>query len=192
MSAGPGEGRVLFAFLRAVNLGKHNKVPMARLMAALKTAGFPPPKYMLASGNVIFHDMAPATNDLRERLVDLIDAEFGVRTAVVLRRPGRLGHHLEADPFSPTGMAPVYVSMWDGDPDPEGLDLLARDDFSPDALRLVEGAAIMGFATTSHDARLSNALVERRLGVEATARNVNTLRRLLARFAPRVLTPDES
>ncbi len=177
---------VIFAFLRAVNLGTHNKVPMKPLMAALDRSSFPPAAYLLASGNVVFTppDGVPAPADLCDRLVDLIDEEFGVRTAAVLRRPRQLREHLAADPFTAKGLAPVYVSMWDGEPDPEGLAYLAEQDFSPDALRLTESAAIMGFDRTSHDAKLSNALVEKRLGVTATARNVNTLKRLLAKFAP--------
>jgi uncharacterized protein (DUF1697 family) len=175
---------VLFAFLRAVNLGKHNKVPMAGLMDLLKANSFPEAKYMLASGNVVFLERAPDTEELRTRLVDLVEVEFGVRTAVVLRTPEDLRDHLASDPFTRTGMSRVYVSMWDGKPDPEGLESLEGEDFSPDRLHLVEGAAIMGYAAGSHDSKLLNALIEKRLKVRATARNVNTFRRLLERFAP--------
>lgn len=186
MTAATRQPEVLFAFLRAVNLGKHNKVPMKPLMTALEANGFPPAAYLLASGNVVFmpSDGALETADLRDRLVGLIADEFGVRTDAVMRRPGRLRDHLAADPFTPTGVVPVYVSMWDGEPDPDGLTYLAEQDFSPHAVKLTDGAAIMGFDRTSHDAKLSNALLEKRLGVKATARNVNTLDRLLAKFAP--------
>lgn len=175
---------VLFAFLRAVNLGKHNKVPMARLMEALKRNAFPEARYLLASGNVVFLDEVQKPDELRDRLVELIDAEFGVRTAVVLRTPAELREHLESDPFTTSGITRVYVSMWDGKPDPDGLKALEGEDFSPDRLFLVDGAAIMGYAAGSHDSKLLNALIEKRLKVNATARNVNTLRRLLERFAP--------
>lgn len=185
MSARTGGGPdVLFAFLRAVNLGKHNKVPMSRLMDALEENSFPEAKYLLASGNVVFLEAAPEPENLRVRLVELIAAEFDVRTAVILRTPEDLRDHLASDPFTASGMAPVYVSMWDGKPDPEGLKSLGREDFSPDRLSLVDGAAIMGYVAGSHDSKLLNGLIEKRLKVQATARNVNTLRRLLERFAP--------
>lgn len=177
-------GPVLFAFLRAVNLGKHNQVRMARLMELMRDRGLPPAAYLLASGNLALSAEAGAATDLRGRIVDLIEEEFGVSTAAVFRTPAELRSLLVADPFTPRGMKPVYVSIWDGEAYAEGLAWLARQDFSPDALELVAGAAIMGYAATSHDSKLLNALIERRLEVAATARNVNTFRRLLDRFAP--------
>lgn len=68
-------------------------------------------------------------------------------------------------------------------PDPSGLSALAGDDFGGDVLHLVENAALMGYRSNSHSSKLTNALVERRLKVPATARNLNTFRRLLERFA---------
>lgn len=177
-------GPVLFAFLRAVNLGKHNKVPMAGLMAAMEECSFPPSGYLLASGNLVLGADPGEAAELRGRLVDLVASEFGVATDALFRTPTGLRTLLAADPYTPRGMRPVYVSIWDDEPDTEGLKWLAAQDFSPDELTLVEGAAIMGYETTSHDSRLSNALIERRLGVAATGRNVNTFRRLLEKFAP--------
>lgn len=58
MSGGAG-GSVLFAFLRAVNLGKVNRVPMAALVKGLQEAGFPPTRYLLASGSLAI-EAAPA------------------------------------------------------------------------------------------------------------------------------------
>lgn len=180
-------GEVLFGFLRAVNLGKRNKVPMPDLMERLAARGFPPIAYLLASGNLAVAAGPDAAPALRAELLAAIAEAYGVRTEVVFRTAGSLAELLRVDPFTPAGMRRVYVTLWDDEPDPEGLAALAATDFSPDALHLVDGAAFMGYVDSSHDAKLSHALVERRLKVPATARNVNTFRRLLERFAPEEL-----
>jgi len=174
----------LFAFLRAVNLGKVNKVPMAKLMELLAARGFPPTGYLLASGNLAVQAPASDAPELRRELVRAIAEGFDVRTEVVFKTAAEVARLVREEPLRKAGWPLVYVSLWDSEPDPAGVEALSAEDFSPDALRLVEGAAYMGYAASSHDARLTNALLERRLKVPATARNVNTLERLLARFAP--------
>src|SRR5690606_41910849 len=86
----PPPGEVLFGFLRAVNLGKRNKVPMPDLMERLAERGFPPTAYLLASGNLAVAagpDAAPAP---RAELLAAIAEAYGGRTEGVFRTPGRL------------------------------------------------------------------------------------------------------
>lgn len=175
---------LVFAFLRAVNLGRVNKVPMARLMELLAERGFPPTRYLLASGNLVVEAPEADVPALRTELVTAIAEGFDVRTEAVFKTTAQVADLVRGEPFRSAGWPTVYVSLWDREPDAAGLEALLAEDYSPDVLRVVEGAAYMGYSATSHDARLTQALVERRLRVPATARNVNTLERLLARFAP--------
>lgn len=203
----------LFAFLRAVNLGKHNKVPMKQLIAALAAAGLPPAEYLLASGNLIFGANARATGresgsatgrakgtatgsateaterpprSLGSELERLIEKEFGVTTAVVFRTPDELQKIVDANPFDVPAGGSVHVSLWNVG------ERIARDarrqladtDFGPDMIALVGDSAYMHFPATSHTSKLSNQVIERRLEVRATARNINTFERLLRRWPP--------
>lgn len=177
----------LLAFLRAVNLGKVNKVPMAALMELLAERGFPPTSYLLASGNLAIDAPAEDVPGLRSELVKAIAEGFGVRTEAVFKTAGEVARLVKEEPFREGGWPTVYVTLWDGEPDADGLRSLQGEDFSPDVLEVVDGAAYMGFSATVHDAVLSHALLEKRLKVPATARNVNTLERLLAKFAPGAL-----
>ena len=170
-----------FAFLRAVNLGKHNKVPMRELVNLLEAEGLGPVAFMLASGNLVFPE--PVRTDLGERLKALIHAHFGVDTDLILRDAASLRSLVAANPFGVPQEGSVQISIWDGQPDADGLALLAGTDHKPDELHLVEGAAIIRYASSSHDSKLSNNLIIRRLGVPATLRNVKTFIRLLGKFA---------
>lgn len=176
---------VLFAFLRAVNLGGFNQVPMAKLVQAMAAEGLPPTSYLLASGNLALAGAEPS-EELRGAIVDLIAKHYSVDTAVVFRTPAELETLLRADPLTPAGLPLVHASLWDGTPDPAGLSTLATlspDELRGDVLHLLENAALMGYRNNSHSSKLTNALIEKRLKVPATARNLNTFRRLLERFA---------
>lgn len=174
----------LFAFLRAVNLGKHNKVPMKRLMELLADEGFPPAEFLLASGNLVFGSTKRATKALRTDLERLVEREFGVKTSPVLRTSAALADVVGADPFDHPAGGRVHVALWNRDEKvaSEALRELAGTDFSPDEIALIENGAYLRFASTSHDSRLSNAVIERKLGVRSTVRNVNTFKRLLERW----------
>ncbi|HZJ08377.1 MAG TPA: DUF1697 domain-containing protein [Trueperaceae bacterium] len=182
----PLEPPYLFAFLRAVNLGQHNKVPMKPLIAALERQGPPPTAYLLASGNLVFGSTKRATKTLRGRLEGLIGDEFGVNTAVVLRTAAEVQAVLAANPFAVPLGGSVHVCLWNVDErvDEDARRALQAADFGADSVALDGAAAYLCFAAMSHTSRLSNQAIERRLGVTATARNINTFERLLQRWPP--------
>jgi len=71
--------------LRAVNLGKRNKVPMKELMRLLRDDGLGEPSYLLQSGNVVVSRPAVAPAELKRRAEGLVAEAFGVETVAVLR-----------------------------------------------------------------------------------------------------------
>ena len=169
-----------FAFLRSVNLGKHNKVPMKELVAALEETGLGPVDYLLASRNLVFREGVPG--DLRDRVKELILERFGVETDVILRDTEQLQALLDANPFGVPEAGSVQISIWDGSADPEGLRQLLAADHSPDELHPADNALIIRYAGSSHDSKLNNNLIIRRLKVQSTLRNVRTFSRLLEKF----------
>ena len=166
--------------LRAVNLGNTNKVPMKRLMQVMSAAGLGEPSFLLQSGNVIVSDPQLARGDLKRAAEELILSEFGVSTVAIARTPAQLAQAVAANPFTASAGGSVQVAFWDAAPEADYLAALAAERFEDAELSLAEGAAYMRYEGSSHTSKLSNALLERRLKVPSTARNVNTLHRLLA------------
>lgn len=169
-----------FAFLRGVNVGGKNKLPMKELVKALSGAGFGGADYLLQSGNLALPAADMTDEDLREGLESLVAASFGVETRVVLRTPQALAHTLALNPFP--DHANVHLAMWDGEPTPGAVDALTRETFADAAIHLVPGAAFLSYTGESHTSKLNNKLLERRLGVSTTARNLRTLGRMLERW----------
>lgn len=169
-----------FAFLRAVNLGKRNKVPMKQLMSLIAASGLGPAEYMLASGNLIFPDGAASTAG--PALRKLIREEFQVDTDVFVRPTAALQELVAMNPFGIPETGSVQIAIWDDAADREGLDWLTETDHGNDQLQLLERAAVIRYGSSSHDSKLSGATLTRRLGLPNTIRNVKTFVRLLERY----------
>ena len=78
---------VFVAFLRAINLGRVNKVPMAALRVALTDAGFEDVTTHLQSGNVILGSGKRSPAAVGTAIEQLVRAEFGVESVVVVTGP---------------------------------------------------------------------------------------------------------
>jgi uncharacterized protein (DUF1697 family) len=169
----------VFLFLRAVNLGRRNKVGMDRLIKGVSAAGLGEARYLLQSGNLIFPEARMPVSELRMAIEELIRDDFGVETVVIVRRPAELTQLLARVPFGVPEGGSIQISMWNDAHDEAGYESLQAGDYGEDRLHLLEREAVMRFSSNARASRLGNALIERRLRVPATARNIRTLERLL-------------
>jgi uncharacterized protein (DUF1697 family) len=153
------------ALLRAVNLGSRNKVPMAALRAAMSDAGYDDVRTVIASGNVVFSRGSKPT---ARALESLIADEFGVRTTVILRSAAQIRKLRDARPFPSNAYVAFLASRARSTKTIEGLDEFA----------LVGGDIVLHFPRGYAAAQLTGAVLEKKLGVEATVRNWNTVEKL--------------
>lgn len=65
------------AFLRGINVGRHNKVPMAKLREVLEKQGFQNLKTLLATGNVVFEGEEKTTDNFLDILEEIFGFEIG-------------------------------------------------------------------------------------------------------------------
>src|SRR4051812_46031484 len=72
---------------------------MPELRRALEEAGYRDVRTYIASGNVVFTKQAKDRKRLARALERLVEQEFGVRAAVVLRTPAELRRIVDAHPF---------------------------------------------------------------------------------------------
>jgi uncharacterized protein (DUF1697 family) len=138
---------------------------MAGLRSALEDAGYDDVRTVIASGNVVFsHGTKPSAHALESLIAD----EFGVRTRVILRSAAQIRKLRAAKPFE----GRVYVAFLAAKPRStrpiEGLDPFA----------VVGSDIVLHFPSGYAAAQLTGAVIEKRLGVEATVRNWNTVEKL--------------
>lgn len=166
------------AFLRAVNVGGRNTVPQAALSAALAERLGTPVRHLLQSGNLA----VAATEDpaaLAAAVHALIAEQTGQDIAVIVRTAKQLSALVARNPWLDEDPTRVHLSMWDAAHEPSAEAGMMTAEWGGDEIRFAGTNAWMRYATSFHEAKLGNQVVERRLKVIATARNAQTVRSAL-------------
>lgn len=87
------------ALLRGINVGGHNKVPMAELRALLEEQGFSEPHTLLQSGNVVFQGPAKDASALERQLEKATAERLGVTCDYHVRTAAQWQRLIAANPF---------------------------------------------------------------------------------------------
>ncbi|MCT2559543.1 DUF1697 domain-containing protein [Tsuneonella sp. YG55] len=172
------------AFLGSINVGG-NRLAMADLRAALVGAGFAGVETVAASGNVLLDlddaDRAGAAGEIAR----VVKAEFGIDSLVVVRNRASVWSAIEDNPFHGDGQDRFVHSIFlDRLPPAERFEALLAEHRSRGGERLALGPGVLyldyvhGVGVSS----LTGAFLQRRLGVRGTARNMTSLKRILAKM----------
>jgi uncharacterized protein (DUF1697 family) len=164
------------ALLRAVNLGAHNKISMSALRAVFDELGCEDVATYVQSGNVVFTSRR-GVSSLRGAIEGALEREFGIRPAVLLRTEPELRKLVRANPYVDRVDDPrrLHVIFLDSAPDRGRVRALDGAQFAPDELQVV-GRDVFAFYPRGYArTKLTNATVEKLLGVTATSRNWRTV-----------------
>jgi uncharacterized protein (DUF1697 family) len=169
------------ALLRGINLGSHKRVGMGPLRELLAGLGYGDVRTYLQSGNVVLTSQA-SPERLQRELEQQIADELGLETRVLVRTRDELADVIERDPLAGVADNPkrYQVSFLSAEPDAEVVRALGGVDVAPERF-VVSGREIYTWHPDGiQRSQLNKVLSDRRLGVTATARNWNTVTRLLA------------
>ncbi|GLI43650.1 DUF1697 domain-containing protein [Glycomyces algeriensis] len=167
--------RTYAVLLRGVNVGGHRKVPMARLREALEAAGFDRVRTYIQSGNIVL-DTELDAGAAGKAVAAVILAEFGHTVPVMVRTGADLDRVMGADPFAGRGLdeSKVAVTFLSGPaPDltvPAGQPEEAHVDGTEVWVYYPDGMGRSTLERTGFWKPLG--------GLDATARNLRTVRRL--------------
>ena len=171
------------AFLRAINVGKHNRVKMDALRAVCASLGFTNVSTYLQTGNIAF-DADDSGEAVALRLENALFA-IGLRNvAVVARTHAELLKLLDGEPFakSDTALFTRLVTLFRA-PLPPGTELvLPSGSFAVVEVRRQE---VLTAAERGQSGSLDlNGYLERKFKVQATTRNWNVVQEFVARMCP--------
>ncbi|WP_257462723.1 DUF1697 domain-containing protein [Archangium lipolyticum] len=169
------------ALLRGINVGGNKKVPMARLRELLEGLGYTDVATLLQSGNAVFTSKEKNPAQIVKRIESAIAGEFGFEVSVVIRTRDELAAVIKANPLPGAEDAPsqFLVTFLSDVPDPKRLKEIDPAAYLPDEFRVVGREIYARFPNGMRDSKLANALGSLRLGVTPTARNWNTVTKLL-------------
>jgi uncharacterized protein (DUF1697 family) len=169
------------ALLRGVNIGPVNRVPMPALRELLTEAGYEDVGTLVASGNIVLTTRRkPETvaRDIRKRIKEAM----GVDTPVVMRTRDELAEVIERDPFGELVTEPrrYQVTFLDTAAPKATVDKLEALDTGDERFTIAGREIYTWHPDGIQNSALARLLADKRLGVTATARNWNTVTKLLA------------
>jgi uncharacterized protein (DUF1697 family) len=166
------------ALLRAINVGKRI-VKMEKLRALFEELGFSNVETFIASGQVIFETRATDTAKLEARIEKHLQAALGYHVDTFIRTPAQLA---QIGARVPAGDRTLYVTFTKQPPDRAACQRLKEHESDVDEFA-VHGSEIYWLCRTSlSKSKFTGALLEKIIGMPATARNVNTVHRLVQKY----------
>jgi len=180
--ASDGAGAITYvALLRGVNVGGHRLIKMAELKRLFEAMGFGRVRTHIQSGNVVFTSSDALPEPLRQRIEREIAARFGFPVTVVLRTAAELERIIAACPFPADTLAEgenLYLALLADAPSPQAVERLRTSESGSDEFRIIGREVYLLYRRSARDTLLTNAFLERTLGVAATTRNWRTMRTL--------------
>ena len=169
---------------RGINVGTRNRVPMAELRSKLADEGYAGVATVLQSGNVVVSTESDRPDEVAGAMQRLLSDEFDVNVPCVVRTANQVRGVLERNPLREIVSDPsrYLVNFLSKEPDPEVAGALLEEDHSPEAIAIEGSEAYVWTPDGVKAMTLSYAYLEKRFGVVATARNWNTLEKIVARF----------
>jgi uncharacterized protein (DUF1697 family) len=158
------------ALLRAVNVGGTGKLPMTKLQAICREAGFTRVETYIASGNVVF-DSKAAPSRVKAELEARLLAYAGKRIGVMVRTAAEMAAVLKANPFPNAEPRHTYALFLDRAPPRDALQ---------HAVGRIDEEIVLGGREIF--VRYPSGMGRSRLKIPAaqtgTARNMNTVAKL--------------
>ncbi|MDX6215605.1 MAG: hypothetical protein QOG99_1189 [Frankiales bacterium] len=161
--------------LRAVNLGATNKLAMKDLTRVLEGLGHTDVTTFLNSGNATFTSPKRSAQKLATEIEEGLAKELGLHVRACVRTQAALRKALEELPDLP---GYVVVCVLFDQPSPTALREFLSTSWAPEVVRGNDQVLYLGFESAAKT-KLTNARIEKLLGVGATARTPATLAKLL-------------
>jgi uncharacterized protein (DUF1697 family) len=174
------------AFLRAINVGGH-VVKMDKLRELFASLGFSRVETFIASGNVIFETGSKATASLEGKIESCLCKALGYEVATFVRTDAEVAATAQYKPFRDADLKSAGAFCVGFLAEPLGRESermlmefkTAIDDFH------THGREIYWLCQTRQgESTFSNVSMEKRLGIRATFRGINTIVRLAAKYPP--------
>ena len=164
--------------LRAVNVGGTAKLPMAELRELAAKLGATDVQTYIQSGNLVC--VQPGDPQEFDRVLEkAIETKYGFFREAISRSPAQLRAALEAHPFEVIEPKYSYISFMTGAPTPEAIAKASTYETGDDQWEIIGRDWHIRYAHGAGKPDMNAASIARALNVPTTARNLNTVRKLI-------------
>ncbi|MGE5758667.1 MAG: DUF1697 domain-containing protein [Sideroxydans sp.] len=169
----------LIALLRGINIGGNHKLPMKELAALLTGLGLRDVQTYIQSGNVVFRSNVKDKAALAAKISAAIYAQHGFAPQVLLLDAEELRKAIANNPYpeaeaNPKSLSLLFLAEAPQHPDLKSLEAIKT---TSERFKLVGKVFYLHAPDGFGRSRLA-ANAERLLGVPASGRNWNTVRKL--------------
>jgi uncharacterized protein (DUF1697 family) len=167
--------------VRGVNVGGHNKLPMADFREVLTGIGFTNVATYLQSGNAVFTATRRSPAALAKVVEAALKQELKLNVQALVVTSDRLKRIVKDNPMVKVDDDPthLYVAFLSGKPHAKALKAIDVDRYAPDQFVVAGDIAYLHYPKGMGRSRLDPGVVFGRCGVWATARNWRTVSQLL-------------
>ena len=169
------------AFLRAINLGRTRKFPMAELRACLQETGFADVATHIQTGNVLLHSRLRSRQKVESELERVFAEATGFEVPTMVTTPAELAATYAAAQEVGARAERRYLSFLKQEPPEEVARAIDAWDAPGEGARVLGRAVHWWIDHPNQAARISNALLERHTG-PATTRDLKVVAALVEKW----------
>lgn len=166
--------------LKGINVGGHKKVPMADLCELLAKFGFENVRTYIQSGNVILESSEKNRLNTEAIIKDAILEKFGFEVSVLVKTRKDLERIFNDYPFSEEKKAASYFIMLHETPDAELVKVASEKVYKDEEYQILNDCIYFYCDKGFGQAKFNGNYFEQKLKTFATARNYNTMLKLLS------------
>ena len=171
------------ALIRGINVGGHMPVSMSDLRDLLAQLGMKGARSLLQSGNLIFRSDGQANAALETALETEAEKRLGIRADFLIRSAKEWKGVVARNPFrkeAERDPSHLVVMFLKSAVKPKDVKALQAAIAGPEIVRADGRHLYIVYPDGIGRSRLTNALIEKKLGLRGTARNWNTVLKLSA------------
>lgn len=165
------------ALFRGINVGGKNLLPMKELAAILEAMRYENIQTYIQSGNVVFRSKMTIGDISAAEISRQILEKKGFEPRVLLLKAQQLRDAIEGIPFPSSDGKALHFYFLDSQPDQPDMEWLMSVKAESEEFRLGNRVFYLYAPDGIGRSKLA-AMVERAMGVPATARNWNTVNKL--------------
>jgi uncharacterized protein (DUF1697 family) len=173
---------VFISLLRAINVGGHQQLKMDALRDLYASLGFERVQTYVQSGNVLFWSKEKDIPAIAARIRRAIEKSAGFGPDIILRTRAQMATVVANNPFA--GRADIspsklLVTFLEREPTQDAVAKVNGMTFPPEEFKMLNGELYVYFPEGAGRSKFPAARIAKTLNVPGTARNWNTVLKLL-------------
>ncbi len=171
--------RTFIVLLKGINVGGHKKVAMAELRNLLNVKGYEAVQTYIQSGNIVLQS-SQTKREIEKTLEEAILSYFGFEVSVLTLSHQDLQMIFDHCPFNEVKKKASYFMMLHDNPDPDALKIALEKTYEGEEYHIINKCIYYYSSKGFGQSKFNVNFFERKFKTFATARNYNTMVKLLS------------